>query len=293
MSPVIAWHNSSPRETLDPHISTRHKSQKSQRKVVLPVLCEPPNGYPQSRMHSNSDLYQKKLINPQLERAQLQHSRFHKSQPQLSEDKSRKLFNSGQSYPRWTEQIRQFPNIPTESWFPLNQDSWGGSQRAIPKNVAKQRHPLTKSHSQPSENEARQPTVKTRRQSTEQWFPSGKLTDRRLSQVWYPRNSASTQYSAPGPWVPLENPANFHSYYSSRDIPTDISHPDTTRLESAYDSWYKYYGDGLHYALDPPRTREVLNNLSLTPLHYVQAGTCRIPRASVRLPRKNSRRSVR
>ena len=290
MSPVVAWQSHSPRETLDAtHTSTRRASSHlSPRKSAFPDLYESSRGCPQTRQHSYSDTYPRsQLVKSQMNKVQSQNSKLNNSPAHLN-DKMRKISDPGYVFPRWTEQIMFCPKNSEDSWFSGGQDCWGGTPKEKRQSV---------SPPEPFQ------LVKYRSQST--GHPPDKGDNRRVGQVWYPRDSVSMspqkvwhpfdykQFYGPDPWVLRDNVSDSHnSYYSSGEIPFGLWNPETTRLDPPQDL-LKCFTEGLHYAMEPARTREVLTQPSLASLHYVPAGTCRIPRATVKLPRKHSRRSIR
>ncbi|KAF2366773.1 hypothetical protein FHG87_002478, partial [Trinorchestia longiramus] len=296
MSPVVAW-QTSPRETLNTRPKIRHKN------ASVPESFPEPLAYVGLRRHSNSESRaENKVISSKYGNSvQLLNTKLHKSQPQLLGAKHRRTSDPGKSggVPRWAKEIQNCPNLTSEPWYPLNEEYWGTlKEKRKSSSRIDTKYALAKSRSYSSEHDPWTSNPNFMPPPGDPWRSPDQSPEGRLNCVWYPRGTLS-RTSAKNLWYPLEtNPYNPPAnpwrpvdksdelQFSRRDFASTSWKCDDGRTEPtvSMDGWYQRYSDGLHQALELPRTRETLN----TPLslgRYLVAGTCRIPRASVRQPR--------
>ena len=297
-----------------------------ERNLAHPMSRQHSNSDPHPRLKKSSSKNSSQKLPPNSQMVQLK--QHHRSQPQLHhEPKTRRISDPGktQVHPRWPDRLHH--QVPTASssndlWAAPKEEYWGTVREKKPPKLSAakvSRKASMKSRSQSIEYDHYYPADRGYGHPYDNWQHADRISEQKYDQVWFPREASGFSrgenmychgppadgYYQPQrgqeyvttPWYPpgkvTENPPYPYHDYSSSGV---WNSPSFIRMEMttpAVDVWYKYYDEALQIPFEPPRTREVLNTSFTAALRYVPAGSCRIPRASVRLPRKNSRRSIR
>ena len=274
MSPVVNWHQLSPRESLD------CLPQNCYKKLPRPPLEK---GRGEGRRAADHPTH---AANPS-KRAPVKPLSYSKAfKPHLDEGKQRRVSDPGKAppFPPWEEDS---PKCISRDYRDAPKERSRGLSQTPPDRIRKfYRHPLSKSKSQSQEYDAWNAAAAANSSIlSDSWYSQESVMEQNFDQVvWYPRDGKT---SFPDRWYPLDRHGDNYGHGPWFPQEKRAPIPQWSQGPQEWGPWYRGQG-GLQFAV--PRSREYLHG---PPPLSIHAGTCRIPRASVRIPRKASRRSVR